>query len=100
VKASLHANLDGNAQRKKRRCRQTWLDITVFIARHSCLHRPATATAATHLRTAVDPSRPCVEAEGDPNDQLCVPAVNIKGMSYRMRRHANALDPSKEPPML
>ena len=27
-------------------------------------------------------------------------AINIKGKSYRMRRHANALDPSKERPML
>lgn len=26
--------------------------------------------------------------------------INIKGKSYRMRRHANALDPSKEQPML
>jgi hypothetical protein len=96
VKASLHANLDGNAQRKKRRCRQTWLDITVFIARHSCLHRPATATAATHLRTAVDPSRPCVEAEGDPNDQLCVPAVALKGDSYRLKGRRKEVASSAE----
>jgi DNA replication protein DnaC len=26
--------------------------------------------------------------------------INIKGKSYRMRRHADALDPSKERPML
>jgi DNA replication protein DnaC len=26
--------------------------------------------------------------------------LNVKGKSYRMRRHASALDPSKERPML
>src|SRR5438034_8070235 len=64
---------------------QTWLDVAVFIARHVCLDRCATATAATHPRTAVDPSRPCVEAESDAEDQLCVPLVSINGPSYRLK---------------
>jgi hypothetical protein len=78
------------------RCRQAWLDIAVFIARHFCLHRPATATAATHRRTAVDPSRPCVQAEGDAEDQLCVPAVALKGDSYRLKGRRKEVATSTE----
>ena len=43
------------------------------------------AATATHRRTAVDPNQPCVEAEGDPKDQLCVPLVSLKGDSYRLK---------------
>jgi hypothetical protein len=65
--------------------RRRLLDIAVFIASHIVGHRWSTESASTHLRTAVDAGRPCIGVKGDTEDQLCVPAVNLKGDSYRLR---------------
>jgi hypothetical protein len=65
--------------------RRRLLDIAVFIARHIVSHRWSTESASTHLRTAVDAGRPRIGMKGDTEDQLCVPAVNINGPSYRLK---------------
>jgi hypothetical protein len=59
-----------------------------------------TAKTSAVVWMQIQPRTRGVAAQHSAEDQLCVPAVNIKGKSYRMRRHADALDPSKERPML
>jgi hypothetical protein len=80
--------------------RRRLLDIAVFITRHTVDHQWSTETASTHLRTAVDARRPCIGVKGDTEDQLCVPDVNIKGTSYRMRRHQATTETGKGAPMI
>jgi hypothetical protein len=65
--------------------RRRLLDIAVFIARHIVDHWWSTESASTHLRTAVDAGRPRIGVKGDADDQLCVPAVALKGDSYRLK---------------
>jgi hypothetical protein len=64
--------------------RRRLLDMAVFIARHIVDHWWSTESASTHLRTAVDASRPRIGVKGDAEDQLCVPAVLTKGDSHRL----------------
>jgi hypothetical protein len=65
--------------------RRRLLDIAVFIARHIVGHWWSTESASTHLRTAVDAGRPRIGMKSDTENQLCVPAVTLKGDSYRLK---------------
>jgi acyl-coenzyme A synthetase/AMP-(fatty) acid ligase len=65
--------------------RRRLLDMAVFIARHIVDHWWSTESASTHLRTAVDTGRPRIGMKSDAENQLCVPAVEINGPSYRLK---------------
>jgi hypothetical protein len=61
------------------------LDIAVFTARHFRGDRRPVTTTPMWLDPAIQPSRSSLQPQRHSQDQLCVPAMDLKGDSYRLK---------------
>ena len=61
------------------------LDMAAFITRQNYLQWCSSTAAKVTLRPMVKRRRPGIQPKLCPEDQLCVPTMNINGESFRLK---------------